>query len=248
MKRNLTFAVSALAVVLAAAPAHAVPVIDPGNIAQAVKVVQNGVQQLTQLKGQLTEITNVKNTIGQLGKGVAGSLLGDVGLDFKDLTKNPLTEFKQTLPGMLSALPTSETGKKLGISSSLAENATKSIDSGRNFAIQAFYRSTNASVNDVAMRQGVRQAALRDSATAGYALAVYSKNDLNNVEKTMQKLTEGVSNATDLRGDVAANTAVQIATLRQVAVTNQLLAQLLEVSSTTAITQDESGISVGAEK
>jgi hypothetical protein len=244
MKKLVVGAVAFLMASAVAAPASAtgIPVIDPGNIAQTMKVVQQGVQQLQALQQQLQQVKNLQSSLGNLGPGIAGQLLQQVpGLNFSG-TNSALAGLKGTLPGMLDALPSSQTGQSLGISSSLASQAKTDITAGRQFAIQAFFKGGTATNSDVTTRAGVRQAALRDSATSGYALAVYAKNDLNGVEQTMQGLSDKVSASTDLRGDVAANTAVELAALRQAAVTNQLLAQLLEVDSTTAINSDSASV------
>lgn len=241
--RTIATALPLAALALASAtPAQAagIPVIDPANIAQTIKVVQSGMQQLQAMQAQLKQVTDLKSTMGQVGKGLAASILKDSGLSFNGTT-SPLADYKAAMPGILDALPTSKVGSGMGISSSLATQAKTNIEAGRNFAIQAFYKNGDASNGDIAARRGVRQAALRDSSTAGYAMAVYTKNDLTKTEETMKNLSQKVQDSTDLRTDVAANTAVQLATLRQVTVTNQLLAQLLEVNATTSISVDDTG-------
>lgn len=245
MKKLVAGAVALLTASALSTPAAAsgIPVIDPGNIAQTMKVVQQGVQQLKALQDQLKQVQGIQSTLGDAlnVKKFAGDLFNLPGLSF-DGPNSTLAGLKGTLPGMLDALPQSNVGKDLGISSSLASQAKTNIESGRKFAIQAFYKNGNATMNDMSARAGVRQAALRDSATSGYALAVYAKNDLNGVEKTMDALSKKVATSTDLRSDVAANTAVELAALRQTAVTNQLLAQLLEVHSASAINSDDSSV------
>ncbi|MFZ3481921.1 type IV secretion system protein [Sphingomonas sp. 3-13AW] len=247
MNKLVAGAVALLAATAFTTPANAggIPVIDPGNIAQTMKVVQQGVQQLKALQEQLKQVQGIQGTLGDAinVKKFSGDLFKLPGLSFDGPT-SALAGLKGTLPGMLDALPSSNVGKDLGISPALASEAKTNIESGRKFAIQAFYKSGNATMNDISARSGVRQAALRDSATSGYALAVYAKNDLNGVEQTMNELSKKVAASTDLRSDVAANTAVELAALRQTAVTNQLLAQLLEVHSASAINSDSASVGV----
>lgn len=245
MKKLVAGAVALLAASAISTPAMAagVPVIDFSSTAQLMKSVQQGVQQLKALQDQLAQVKGIQGTLGDAlnVKKFAGDLFNLPGLSF-DGPNSALAGLKGTLPGMLDALPSSKVGQSLGISSTLASDAKTNIESGRKFAIQAFYKNGNATMNDITARSGVRQAALRDSATSGYALAVYAKNDLNGVEKTMDALSKKVSASTDLRSDVAANTAVELAALRQTAVTNQLLAQLLEVHSASAINNDSASV------
>ena len=81
-------------------------------------------------------------------------------------------------------------------------------------------------------RQAVREAALRDSATSGYATAVVTKVRLSESEATIQALNEQMAASTDLRTDVQNNTAVSMAQYQQMVIQTQLLAQLLEVQAT----------------
>ena len=218
----------------AATPAHAqgIPVIDPSNIAQTIKVVENGVQQVQQMKAQVEQLTNLKDTIGDIGIGEIGSILERAGLNFNTEQDNLLGQFRETVPGIIDGLPNSELGRSLGVDAGAAREARTSIDAGRRFALSTFYRGTNASADDVTRRQAVREAALRDSATSGYATAVVTKVRLSESETTIQALNEQMAASTDLRTDVQNNTAVSMAQYQQMVIQTQLLAQLLEVQAT----------------
>ena len=68
MKKILVASVAlAAAMIPASASAQGIPVVDPSNIAQTIKVVQNGVQQVQQMKAQVEQISEMKNTIGAIG-------------------------------------------------------------------------------------------------------------------------------------------------------------------------------------
>lgn len=248
--KNVKYLIAAAAAPLAfaaAAPAYAqVPTVDPGSIAQTVKVVQNGIQQVQQMKAQVEQMTSMAKTIGQNGPlSMVKDTLSKAGLDFLDLNNSPLAAYRASMPGLLDALPNAEISKVVGIGADLAKNARTNISSGREFALKAFYKSGEATVEEVQQRQGLREAAARDSVTSGYAMAVYTKNNLadptNGVEKRMQALSEAVSGAQDLRGDVQSNSAIALAQLQQLTVQNTLLAQLLEVSSTSTMASMASG-------
>ena len=212
---------------VSAAPAHAqgIPVIDPSNIAQTIKVVENGVQQVQQMKAQVEQLTNLKDTIGDIGVGEIGSILERAGLNFNTEQDNLLGQFRETVPGIIDGLPNSELGRSLGVDAGAAQQARTSIDAGRRFALSTFYRGTSASA-------AVREAALRDSATSGYATAVVTKVRLSESEATIQALNEQMAASTDLRTDVQNNTAVSMAQYQQMVIQTQLLAQLLEVQAT----------------
>ena len=217
-----------------AAPAHAqgIPVVDPSNIAQTIKVVENGVQQVQQMKAQVEQLTNLKDTIGDIGVGEIGSILERAGLNFNAEQDNLLGQFRETVPGLIDGLPSSELGRSLGVDAGAAQQARTSIDAGRRFFLTTFYRGSNASLDDVTQRQAVREAALRDSATSGYATAVVTKVRLSESETTIKALNEQMAASTDLRTDVQNNTAVNMAQYQQMIIQTQLLAQLLEVQAT----------------
>jgi len=240
LKISLLSAAALFGFVAAPVSAQGVPVIDPGNIAQTVKVVQNGMQQLQSLQQQFQQMQAMGRTLGKDGlMSIASDVLKTAGIDFSDLTKSPIAQYRSAMPGILDALPNSQFISSLGLDSgqakTLAEGAKGDINKGRQFALNVFYKAGNATITDMAARQGVRDAAMRDSVTSGYAMAVYAKNDLANNETQMKALSEGVSKSQDLRSDVQANSAIEIAQLQQLTVQNQLLAQLLEVQSTSSM-------------
>lgn len=223
---------SASMAALTSAPANAqgIPVVDPSSIAQTVKVVKNGIEQVQQMKAQLEQMTNIKQTIGQVGEGIINGVLQDANLDMDQ--DNMLGQLKQTVPGILDGLPNSNVGREFGITSGAAQEARTNIAAGRNFALNTFYNGTNASMDDVTKRRGIREAAMRDSAAAGFATAVVLKTRIGESEGTIKALNEQMAASTDLRSDVQVNSAVTMANLQQLVIQNQILAQMLEVSST----------------
>jgi hypothetical protein len=234
IKKTLTCLTAAAISLAAPATAHAggIPVIDPSNIAQSIKAVQNGLQQLQQAKAQVEQLSNLTDTIGAVGEGEISSILERSGLDLSTKNDTLFSQFNQTLPGILDALPNSSLGKELGVDASSAQQARTSIDAGRRFALSTFYKGENASVDDVTRRQAIREAAMRDSATAGFATAVVTKARLGEAQATIDALTDQMGKSADLRTDVQNNSAVNMATLQQIVIQNQLLAQLLEVQAT----------------
>ncbi len=234
IRKIIIAALTSAAIAGASAPASAqgVPVIDPGNIAQTVKVVKNGIEQVQQMKAQVEQMNQMKNTIGQIGSGEIGSILDRAGLNLKVDSNDLLGQFRKTLPGILDGLPSSAIGKTLGVSAADAQKARTDIDSGRRFALQTFFSGTNPTMADVEQRTGVREAAMRDSATAGFATAVVTKARLGESEATIKALNEQMTASKDLRTDVQNGNAVAMANLQQLVIQNQILAQMLEVQAT----------------
>ena len=240
MKKALFTSAALIASAFAAAPASAqgIPVIDPSNIAQTVKVVQNGVQQVQQMKAQVEQLTALKNTIGATGPGEIVNILKRSGLDLANNPDGLLSEFRSTVPGIIDGLASSDIGKRLGVSIEDARNARTSVDAGRRFVVNTFYGGNNAGVDEVNQRQAVREAALRDSGAAGFAVAVNTKTRLSENETTIKALTEQMAASTDLRTDVQNNTAVGMAQYQQMIIQTQILAQLLEVQATGNMAMD----------
>lgn len=243
MKSKIAVAMTAILTISSVpAMAQGVPVVDPGAITQTVKVVQNGVQQVQEMKRQVEQMTSMAKTIGQTGPlEIAKDLLAQSGLNF-DGENSQIAPYRAAMPGLLDALPSADIGKSIGIPTDLAQKAKTNLTSGREFALQAFYKPGNAKTEEIQQRQGIREAAMRDSVTAGYAMAVYTKNDLGKTEDRMKTLSEGVSKAADLRADVQSNSAIALAQLQQLTIQNTLLAQILEVQSTAAMASTATGV------
>lgn len=213
--------------------AAGIPVIDPVAIAQATKTVAQGVQQLTKLQEQVNQVTSLVNTVGKVGPGISGALLKDLKLDFGNQL-NPLKALDGAMPRLLDALPNSKAGRAIGISTTLALNAKTSVEAGRKFAETAFFPSDQR-LATIEQSSAVRSAAMRDAASAGYAIAVVQKNEVADMEPVMKGLSTKISASTDLRSDISANTAVLMAMLKQQANANIMLAQLVELESVQAI-------------
>lgn len=225
-------AVSALGLIAPQAQAGGIPVIDPSNIAQTVKMVENGLKQVQQAKAQVEQLSNIKDTIGAVGEGQIRSILQQTGLDTSTNSDTLLNQFNDTLPGILDGLPNSDVGKSLGVDASAAREARTSIDAARRFTLSTFFKSERASIDEVTQRQGIREAAMRDSATSGFATAIVTKSRLGEAQATIDALNDQMGKSPDLRTDVQNNSAVNMATLQQLVIQNQLLAQLLEVQAT----------------
>lgn len=234
---RMAFAVVAIAsTTFGAAQAAGIPVIDPAAIAQVTKTVAQGAQQLQAINNTLNEVNKLSTSVGKIGPGMASSILGDVGLDF-NRQQDPLKLLDGAMPRIIDALPQSQAGRALGVSASVANGAKTSIEGGRRFVNQAFY-TKSVQAGALAQRNQVREAALRDAASSGYALAVVQKNDIANMEVVMKGLAEKVTQATDLRSDISANTAVLMASLKAQTNNNAMLAQLVELEAAQAIAAD----------
>lgn len=239
------FAILAAGVAIAAIPtaatAQGIPTYDASNIIQSGKIAVNSFKQLEAQAKQLTSSNLLNKAVG-MGENRLNSILGGVGLNFgASGGDDTFVQLKSSVPGLVDSLYKSEVGKSLGITEAMSQDARTSIMGGRKLALTSFYKSGNATMDEVSVRRGVRQAAMRDSLTAGYAMAVFAKNDINKSETMMKALSEQLSQSKDLRTDVQGNSAVALAQLRQMTIQNQLIAQMLEVQSTAAMADDNAG-------
>ena len=235
---------SAAALLALPAPASAnVPVIDPTAIARIREQVALASQQLGAIKQQVEKVQDLKNVIGQMGASAIGTTLEQAGLNFSDVddAKSILRDVS-ALSKDVKQLPQSLSNFKIN-GESLALSVVDGLASGRTNAGKIFYfngsgEMTQATVDGLRKR---RSAALRDAAINGYALATSMKGDLGQTQKTADALAEQAKKATDLRGDVQANTAALLAIYAETTKQTALQAQALEIESANTLSTDPTG-------
>jgi hypothetical protein len=103
---------------------------------------------------------------------------------------------------------------------------------------QHLYHSGSGSAADVEAINAVRSANTRAAATGGMAVAVQGKDYLQKSEKELEKLTEGMKQTKDVRGDIQANTAAILKLIEVVQVGNAQLAAQTHLHSAQTIAAD----------
>lgn len=243
MKMHIRFLVGACmaASALAATPASAtIPVIDPSAIAKIRETVSVATKQLSSLQQQVSQVTQMRNTIGQVGPGMLGNILQQAGLDFssaqgmlRDVTS--LTSQIQSIPNQAKSLKLDGESMNFGNITNLA--------SGREAASQLFFYNGSKPMSSelVTQLRQRRNVILRDSAISSYGAATSMKGDLAKSQQIADNLSSQAKNAADLRGDVQANTATMLAIYGEITKQTAIQAQLLEMQSAQTLAVDATG-------
>lgn len=222
-----------------AAPAVAqIAVIDPSAIARLREGLQTARQIEQQARANLQSVNQVRSTLGNVGRGNLGAILGTSGLNF-------------TGPqGVLNELVTlSQTPRQLGSLLTHLPNGTAtrfnfdSFAGSRQAATQMFFSSAPPQAltdRDVQAVRRSRVALAREAGLNGYGLAIATKADLTRTQATADQLATQARNSTDMRSDIQVNTAALLALYTETAKQTAIQAQLLELEAARHLAGDES--------
>ncbi|AXK43781.1 type IV secretion system protein [Erythrobacter aureus] len=239
-KARALFAAAAAATVMTMpAPASAgIPVIDPTAIARIREVVSTASQQLAQIRQQVQQVNQMRNTIGQVGKGQLDSIMQQSGIDMAG-AKGILRDV-QTLGSTSANLGNAVKGLKIDGEGSLNIPTIDSLGAGRDAASKIFFYGGSESMNMQTVRQlrDRRNIALRETAITGFGAAASFKSDLAETQQIADKLSAQASESTDLRTDVQVNTATLLAMYAEMQKQTAIQAQLLELDASRTLAGD----------
>lgn len=229
--RKLLLAATVLASVAAAPAAHAqVPVIDAGQLAQSVMLVQTAGQQLQQLQQLVQLAQQFRGIVGQVGQivgpfqsGGFASSFGGGGFGLQGLSSFGRFDPCQTM-GIC--------GGAQGALTSMAYGAARS------WATNTFFAPTSGSFDAGRQQLAVRQAAGVGAAHDGLAMAITVRQQIARSAERQAALEQAVAGAGDLRGDIQGATAVATALYQQERERTAMLAALLQLSAARQIAAD----------
>lgn len=231
------------AVLLSAAPAQAIgyPVIDGSAIMRMREQIATLTKQLSAIQQQTQQVTQMRNTIGQIGPGMLGKILKDSGIDFA----NPTGAFKDigSMASQVDSVTSQASKLKIGKETGAAVGKITDLASGREAAAKLFFYNgddamNSDTINQLRSRRGVM---VRESALSGYGAASSMKADLVATQKVAAGLSTQAKDSPDLRGDVQVNTSVMLAMYGEMAKQTALMAQGLEINSAQTLAQDSVG-------
>lgn len=223
-------------------PAHAaIPVIDPTAIARIREVVATAGQQLAQVRQQVQQVTQMRNTIGQVGKGQLSSILSQTGINFSG--EAGVLRDVQSLGQSTASIGEAVKNMKITGEGSLAIPAINSLDAGREAASKIFYYSGSEemSVDTVKQLRDRRNIALREAAVTSFGAATSFKSDLTDTQQIADKLSAQAAESVDLRTDVQVNTATLLAMYAELQKQTAIQAQLLELDASRTLATDATG-------
>lgn len=245
MTKKLRFAAGAAvaAVLMSAVPAHAAgtPVIDPTAIARIRETVSVATKQLSSLQQQVSQVQQMRNTIGQIGPGSLGNILSKAGLDFSAETG----AFRDigSLSSQVKSISSQASRLSIGKEGGLKIPEITNLVSGREAAAQLFFYNgsdamSQTTISELRERRGTM---VRESALSGYGAAATMKADLVKTQEVAKNLSAQAKDSADLRGDVQANTATMLAMYGELAKQTAIQAQLLEIESASTLAADSVG-------
>lgn len=229
--RNLLLAAIVLTSVVAVPVARAqVPVIDAGQLAQSVKLVQTAGQQLQQLQQLVQLAQQFRGIVGQVGQivgpfqsGGFASTFGGGGFGLQGFSSFGRFDACQTIAmcGEGQRMPVSMT-----------------YDASRNWATNVFFAPTSGSFEAGRQQLAARQAAGVWAAHDGLAMAITARQQIARSAERQAALEQAVAGATDLRGDIQGATAVATALYQQELERTAMLTALLQLSAARQIASD----------
>jgi hypothetical protein len=244
------------------AAAQGVPVIDAAAIAEAADNVKAAAQQVEQLNAMLTQVQGIVKTIGQQG---VPTLLFDEALSQSGISQfgPPVNDLLASVQSTASAVQsTLAAGQQAANSfqSVLAEadklkgqlgGVTAKPDFSSFASAQAWVRNEltvaqNANVTTVSLTRKARNMLAGEAAANAYAMALNARQQVSQMADRTAQLAAKATAANDLRGDLAANTAVMLAMHDEMAQVQALMAAVLEVQSASRLAEMDPMASSGA--
>jgi len=220
------------------ASAQGIPVIDNAAVTQAVADVNAVTQQVQQLTQMVTLVRTLSQTVGQ--GGTPGWLLSLNGAPLGGITPyNALMTSAQTTSATAQAVAAANQQMAGAVQTQLnpgAGTATNAPDfstytSALNWVQATLVPPANATLGTFDLNRSARTTLAGQTATSAYALALTIRQQAPQAAARTQSLAQQVSQASDLRGDVEANTAVMLAIHDEMAQVAVLMASLLAVDS-----------------
>ena len=224
------------------------PVVDAASVANTARAAASMAAQVN----QLTEVARIGQTTLQT--------LGSFGVPVSGIT-NQLAAWQNFAGGGLIGQTLSQYGYNpcsiMGCDSKSGDTIVwddpktgndiiwddpktggPSIDKSRSFVLSSLYSGKAVGAEESKQYVEARQRATREASLAGYGLAIVSRQDLAKTQDKGKSLETIVNSATDLRGDVRANTAVAMAQHQQMTQMVALLSSLVEIEATKTISSD----------
>ena len=239
--------------------AQGVPVVDSAAIAEAADNLKAASQQVEQLNAMLTQVQSIVKTVGSQGLPT---------LVFQQaLSQSGISQFAPPVTALLASAQTTaaavQSTKATGqqIANSFAGILTEADmlkgqagaakpDFSTFTSAQAWVKNEltvaqNANVTTVSLTRKARNMLAGEAAANAYAMALSARQQISQTADRAKQLAAQASSANDLRGDIAANTAVMLAMHDEMAQVQALMAAVLEVQSAAHLAETDPGAGAG---
>ena len=253
LKRLPWAAITAALKLLAVAPpvmAQGYPVVDSAAIAEAADTLKAAREQVKQMTAILKQVQSVLDAVGKEGLPtvVFQETLSQSGLSQFSSSATSLIEAAATGAGSgtngasATAAAGSAFSQILGKINALKGQATAKPDfsnfpSALNWVNSELTVSAGASVTATDLARQARSALAGESAANGYALALAARTAVADAAGRVQALAKQATDSTNLRDDMAANTAVMLALHDELTQVQALMAAVLEVQASARLAE-----------
>lgn len=229
------------------AVAQGYPVIDSAAVAEAVDNLNAATQQVRELNDMLSQVQSIVQTVGKQGvptllfqEALSQSGISQYGPPVKDLLDSAQATWgtfqagyatgQQVATSFKSVL--AEADKLKGSADSLvAKPDFSSFTATQSWVSKELTVAQDANLTTINLVRKARGMLAGEAAANAYAIALNTRQQVAAMTDRAQKLSQQAGAATDLRGDMAANTAVMLAMHDEMAQIQALLASILEVQS-----------------
>jgi hypothetical protein len=227
--------------------AQGYPVIDSAAVEKAADNLNAAAQQVRELNEMLTQVTSIMQTVGKGGipalpfqESLTQSGISQYGPPVKDLLDSTQTIWGTAQDSYKTAQQSAnsfadilaQADKLKGQANTLASKPDfSSFTSTQNWVKSELTVAKDANLTTVDLTRRARSMLSGEAAANAYAIALTSRSQISGLADRAQKLAQQASSSNDLRGDMAANTAVMLAMHDEMAQVQALLAAILEVQS-----------------
>lgn len=227
--------VAALSTFLPVSSMATVPVVDGAVIGNTAAMRALALKELESLLQMLLVDQRILNAIGQAGQDTVAHLMQSP--EWQVFTSGGLHagDFFNLVPNTC-AITTCSVDQGNAVITSVAD--------ARAFLERSFFANRPITEDERINLSDIRQNAARDSAISGLALAMSTNSSLTQASSRMTSLENLTQSAESVRGEIKANTLVQLAQLNEMSRQTALLAGLLEIQATQALAQDRSYMQV----
>jgi hypothetical protein len=232
--------------------AQGFPVIDQAAVAEATDSLKAAAQQVQQLNGLLTQMQGIVQTVGKEGmptllfqEALSQSGISQFAPPVADLLESAQATMAagQSVVGSFQSVLAQADQLKGHVSALGKKPDFSSFTSAQKWVKQELTVAANANATSIALTRKARSLLAGEAAANAYALALSARQQLSTMSARSRQLAGQASGATDLRGDMEANTAVMLAMHDEMAQIQALMAAVLEVQSAAHLAEMDPGVS-----
>ncbi len=229
------------------ARAQGYPVIDSAAVAEAVDNLNAATQQVRELNDMLTQVQSIVQTVGKEGlptllfqEALSQSGISQYGPPVKDLLDSAQATWGTVQAGYAAGQQVANSFKdvlaqadklKGQVGALGAKPDFSSFSATQNWVQKELTVAKDANLTTINLTRKARSMLAGEAAANAYAIALTTRSQVAAMADRAQKLAQQANSANDLRGDMAANTAVMLAMHDEMAQVQALLAAVLEVQS-----------------